>query len=111
MFDSLYAGALRQLAVPGYAPPEQFPHADWVLVAKCPKSQQDGDGQSVDVYECRWPATFFRMVVHPDADSMGEAQHPVVITTGSGAHEAVEKLVDCITSGMIGFRAYSEAAP
>lgn len=106
MFDFLYAGDRKPLNVPNYSAPEMLPHAEWVHVAHCPKVPADGDGQSVDVYEQRLPATCFKLVVNPDPNSGGGESHPINIGFGSSAHAHVEMLVEQITSGMIGFHPY-----
>jgi hypothetical protein len=89
-----------------YRPPEKFRHGEWELVADMKKAPEDGDGQSVKVFECRMPARFFKLEAMADANSMGEAQAPFVVTTGSGDEMAhlIGELAKAVTQGMIGFK-------
>lgn len=97
----LYQGPGR-LTVPNYRAPERFPHAERVLVAECPKSPEDGDGQAVRVYEERWPATFYQIEVLAGPNSVGELRPACEIRFGSGQHALVNALVEAITTGMCG---------
>jgi len=86
-----------------YNPPERFNHAKEYLVAHYPKDPPDGDGQSCDIYELRMPARFYRLVVHPDPDSIGRPGLPVQISTGSGPEmrNLLASLAEGISEGMI----------
>lgn len=105
--DFLYQGNRRNPGALGdaYQPPEVFPHGEAVLVASLPKAHEDSDGLAVDVYECRLPATFWRLVAKPGPNSMGEMQPGFQITTGSGGDEMLDligRLARLVTDGMIG---------
>lgn len=113
MFASLYSGDRRACPSLGddYKPPETFPHAEDVLVAALPKSREDSDGYAVEVYECRCPATFWKLVAKPTPNSMGEMQPGFVISTGSGGDEMLDligRLARLATEGMIGCDVHSE---
>jgi hypothetical protein len=97
-FEFLYCG--RPLDVPNYSPPEKFCHGNLVLVATCPKTSEDG--HDVEVYEVRYPATFFTIKVLPTQNSVGIDQPGWSMSTGSGAHAIVSALVREICNGMIG---------
>lgn len=103
-FAFLYAGSRTPDLFSGYSPPDQFPHAEWVLVGEIPKQPEDGDGQAVRVFEKRWPATFFRIEAVAGTTSVGDPKEAYTISTGSGMGHLVASLVDAITSGMIGFK-------
>lgn len=89
-----------------YQPPEKFRHGEWELVAEMKKDPEDGDGQSVRVFECRMPARFFKLEAAADANSCGEEQQPFVVTTGSGDEmgHLIGELAKAITQGMLGIK-------
>jgi hypothetical protein len=87
-----------------HKPPARFEHGRDALVAKVPKVN-GGDGQPVEVYECRMPARFYKIKVLPSKNSVGEKKEGYEITTGSGDQmgELTASLAISITEGMIGF--------
>lgn len=78
----------------------------WELVADMAKDPEDGDGQSVKVFECRMPARFFKLEAAAGANSCGEEKQPFVITTGSGDEmgHLIGLLAKAITQGMLGIK-------
>lgn len=63
-----------------YIGPEVFHHAEHTLIAKIPKS--DEDGKDVEIYATLYPALFFRI---EEKDEFGTTEN--IITTGSGDEE------------------------
>lgn len=57
--------------------PAKFRHSDWTLIADLPK--QNPNGRDVLVFEGRYPAQFYKVVVKPDGDKPG-----LIYGTGSG---------------------------
>lgn len=105
-FAFLYAGERRMCQSLGddYKPPESFDHGKDTLVASLPKAHADGDGMAVEVYECRMPATFWRLVAKPTPNSLGEMQPGFEISTGSGGDEMLDligRMARLITEGML----------
>jgi hypothetical protein len=113
-FNFLYSGLeAREKSILGnlhYVGPSQFNHGEWHTIAKIEKDPEDGDGQSVEIQECRMPARFFRLNVLAGNDSMGDPKAGYEVTTGSGYKVGllVVSLAKQISKGMIGFEA-SEA--
>ncbi len=113
MLDFLYNGAdaRDQLIFEGlsYVGPTTFSHGDWHTVATISKSPASGDGQDCEIQECRMPARFFRLLVHPTPDSVGEVKAGWILSTGSG--DEVGKLLVSIakqvSQGMLGWNPYS----
>jgi|GEM_PF-2856218 len=109
LVDQIFAREYKSFATdfhePEYNPPAEFTYAEPVLVATIPKDPLDGDGQHVEIYETRYPATFWEVVVLATQDSMGEMQPGFSISTGSGF--AVGRLAfpiaRAIAEGMLGF--------
>lgn len=107
--DFLYKADKRDQAIFGeilkyYNPPEVFPHGPWALVASLPKNPPDGDGHACEIYECRVPARFFRLVVLPGKNSMGEISPGWAMSTGSGdeAGKLIVQIAKAVTEGMLG---------
>lgn len=102
-----------------YKPPRTFRHGEWELVATIPKN--GNDGQPVEIWECRLPARFFRLVALPASytykidkrrgpgkRTVTVHRKPGVLSTGSG-DERGQLMVDLaleISEGMVGFRAF-----
>ncbi len=61
--------------------PAKFRHAEGTLIADLPKSAHEG--RNVRVFETRCAATFFTVVVLPDADRPG-----IIYESGSGSKMA-----------------------
>jgi hypothetical protein len=82
----------------------KFSHGDWQTVARFEKDREDGDGQAVEIDECRLPARFFRLRVLAAKDSMGKPQPGFVLTTGSGDEVGalMVKLAEAVAGGMVG---------
>lgn len=80
-----------------YKPPERFKHGEWTLVATI--AAENEDGLAVEVYECRVPAEFYRIVALPSADKSGFS-----LGTGSGAgvDELVARMALAIADGTLG---------
>ena len=90
---------------PNYTPPEQFEHGIDALVMSMPKKWPDGDGYAVEVYECRCPAVFFKIVVKPTANSVGRVRPGLELNTGSGGEELrrwVVQTAAMFTEGALG---------
>lgn len=104
LFRSAYCPDEQDKAVFGekYSPPEEFEHAKWYKVADYPK--QGGDGQPAEVYECRWPAQFYKVVALPSTNSVGRRNEGWALSTGSGYEMArlAVKLAEAAADGMIG---------
>jgi hypothetical protein len=85
-----------------YRPPKKFVHGEDTKVATIGKRD---DGQTVEVYECRMPATFFKLKVLPDKDYKGHPLEGYEVSTGSGSEmaELAGRLAVAISEGMIGF--------
>ena len=103
-FASLYNGNRYEHEMQGlggeYNPPEQFEYGKDALVAKL---KGEGDGQDVEIYECRLPATFFKIKVLSTPDSLGREQDGYEITTGSRMHKLTCEIAKAISEGMIEF--------
>lgn len=66
-----------------YKPPKKFEHGKDTLVVSIPKVE-NGDGHPVEIWECRMPATFYRVRVLPSKNSCNEAKPGFELSTGSG---------------------------
>lgn len=93
-----------------YNPPHKFRHGKWEEIARL-EQPEDSDGNPVTIYECRYPARFFKLVVHPSQNSIGEPSQGYEITTGSGNEMGAlaVQLARQIADGMIGFH-HTEAS-
>ena len=97
-FDAEMSGLGRE-----YKPPEKFQHYKEELVAEL-KSENDSDGQDVEVYETRMPATYYRIKVLSTPNSMGVEQKDYEITTSSSMHKLTCELAKAIAEGKIRIR-------
>lgn len=73
----------------------------------CALYQGVGDGQNVEVYISKLPATFYTINVLGGHNSVDEYQAPYSIGTGSGGRELAEyvnKTAEMIAGGMLGFK-------
>jgi hypothetical protein len=118
LFSLLLAGMYdpdeRDRAIFGeyYAPEvEEFEHAAWHMVARIPKT--GGDGQPVEIDECRMPARFFRLRALPDVAGSGRPRPAFALTTGSGDEmgQLMVTLGRVIAAGMVGLAADDEVTP
>src|SRR3990167_4274391 len=92
LFGPLYKPDARDRAIFGeyYVPEaEPFEHGAWHVVARIPKS--GGDGQPVEIDECRMPARFFRLRALADVDGGGRPRRGFALSTGSG--DAMGRLI------------------
>lgn len=80
---------------------DEFPHGQDVLVARYPKTHEDG--QPVDVYVCALPARFYQLEVPASADSGGQSRPGYRIETGSGNHcqVMVAMIAEALAGGML----------
>lgn len=92
----------RRLFGEQYAPPEKFEHGEWHKVAEYPKTT--GDGQACEIYECRMPARFFKLVALDSANSIDKPRAGFALSTGSGdgVGTLMVSLAKAIADGMIG---------
>lgn len=92
-----------------YCGPATFKHGEWRTVAKVPKIT-GGDGQDVEIQECRLPARFYRLIACPGPNSVGRQQKGFVLSTGSGYEmgELIVRIAKEIGKGMIGWSSYQE---
>lgn len=100
--DASDYGAIAGLAWIG---PNTFTPHEWTTVARVDK-RAGGDGQSVTIQECAMPARFFRLVVDPSPNSIGNAQSGYIINTGSLCRDistVLAPMARLIADGMIGF--------
>lgn len=104
IMESMYLPDDRDRAVFGerYSPPERFTHGEWHMVARYEKV--GGDGQAVEVDECRMPASFFRIRVLPGVNSIGEPTSGYTLSTGSGMERLAHEIASAACEGMIGIR-------
>lgn len=102
IFQSLYDASSPVKSLPYYKPTKSFAHGAYVLVCRI---EGEGDGQTVEVYEMRLPATFYTVKVLEGRNSIGQPQKAFEITTGSGKEmgELAGRLAVEIAKGMIGF--------
>ena len=86
-----------------YKPPRKFEHGKEYLVAELKKDPPHGDGQDVQIFECRMPARFFKMVALPSPNSIGEPQTSFKVSTGSGGEvaELLVQFANAVTTGMM----------
>lgn len=91
-------------ALPGYAPPAEFPHGEWALIADVPADW--ADGRAVQIYEARYPARFFRIEVAESAKGPG-----MILTTGSGEGEMAADLAKALASGRLSVRSVATEPP
>ena len=111
LFGPLYTPDARDLAIFGeyYVPDaEQFEHGAWRVVARIPKA--GGDGQPVEIDECRMPARFFRIRALAATDGIGQHRAAFALSTGSG--DAMGRLMmelgQAIAQGMVGLASEEE---
>lgn len=104
LFPSLYSPDARDAALFGdhYAPPERFSHGGWHKVAEFPKTAEDG--QPCEIYECRYPARFFKLVALESRNSIDEPKTGFALSTGSGDEVGalMVALATQIAGGMVG---------
>lgn len=104
MFDALYCYDVRNQRVLNgldYIGPDTFKHCEWYTVARI--SSGEGDGQDVEIQECRMPARFYRLIAHPTPNSVGEMSRGFTLSTGSGDEvgELLVALSKQVAQGMI----------
>lgn len=106
MFDFLYETDERDREIFGdaYCPPEKFEHGQWHTVARYEKDDEGGDGQPVEIDECRMPARFFRLRALPSTNSVNEPVAPFCLSSGSGDEvgRLFVQLAKAITRAMVG---------
>lgn len=92
-----------------YEGPKVFSHGDWHTVAKL-EADAESDGQNCEIQECRLPARFFRLLVHPTPNSVGKTQEGWILSTGSGDEggAAIVRVAKLVVQGMIGWHPYSQ---
>lgn len=103
-FDALYTSTPEDSQMFGayyIYDPEPFKHGEWRHVATFPKT--GGDGQQVEIDECRWPARFYRLRVIAGPNSVGEMRQGFTLSTGSGSvmGKLMVKLAHEIAIGMV----------
>lgn len=76
-------------------------HHDWRTERSYPKSPPDGDGQEADVQVARYPAAFYRVVVHEGSDSVGGIKPGFVLATGSGMSKLAHEIAKAVSEGML----------
>lgn len=78
---------------------------DWNLCARFEKVP-GSDGQSVEIYDSRWPARFYRLRALPDKNSIGAEVLGFTLSTGSGREmaELMVQLAKAISQGMVAMR-------
>ncbi len=114
MFDTLYKGNdardQRIFTDMDYQPPEFFSHGGWHTAVKVPRPYPGSDGQDCEIQECRLPSRFFRLIVHPTPNSMGEPREGWILSTGSGDESGavIAQVAHLVSQGMIGWHPYSE---
>lgn len=105
MLDALYKPDVRDRSIFGanYTPPEKFAHGEWVTVARFEK-EPGGDGQPVEIDECRMPARFFRLRALDSTNSVGDPKPGFSLSTGSGDEmgRLMARLATEIAAGMVG---------
>ena len=101
--DFLYNGNAGDISNVNYNPPAHFPHGKWVLVGSFNK-EKGSDGQDVEIYEEKWPASFFKVVVKDTENSLGKVVRGFVLGTGSGSEvgELAFEIGQSIADGMLG---------
>lgn len=81
-----------------YKPPEEFTHGQWFLIATFTGI---GDGQTVEVWEARFPARFYRIKALPGKRSDGKKVDGFELGTGSGEEELAAAIARAISRGML----------
>lgn len=76
--NSLPLERIKEYLVPE---PVDFELFEWKLVAEVP--QLGSDGHPVQVFECRAPARFYKVVALPSKNSVGDCQMGFELHTGS----------------------------
>jgi hypothetical protein len=104
LFGFLYQDDGRGISNIGnnYKPPKTFRHGEWELVADMKKDPENGDGQSVKIFECRMPARFYKIEAGSDVNSVGKKNTPFALSTGSGMEILAGEIAKAITQGMLG---------
>lgn len=92
-----------------YRAPPRIEYGVETVVAYYPKAS--GDGQPVEILECRMPARFYRLRALPSTNSGGDPIPGFELSTGSGDEVAklVATLAQAITEGMLGLYTGPEA--
>jgi hypothetical protein len=106
IFDFLYNEELPiKCLAELYTPPKHFEYGVRYAVANIPK-ESGSDGQDCVIYEERWPARFFTLVVKDTANSVGEIEQGFTMSTGSGDEmgELIAEIAIAISQGMLGLR-------
>ena len=76
-------------------------HHEWRTERTYPKTPPDGDGQEADVQVARYPAAFYRVVVHEGSNSVGESEPGFVLATGSGMSKLAHEIAKAVSEGML----------
>lgn len=104
--EALYDPDERDRAIFGehYISGGPFVYGEWRLVARFQK--RGGDGQDVEIDECRMPARFFRLRALAGRDSVDGALPAFTLSTGSGDEvgQLMVALAQQIVMGMVGLR-------
>jgi hypothetical protein len=105
-FDALYGarGSGRNAGIDAaYSPPARFVHAEMARVARFAAR---GDGQDVEVYEARWPASFWTIEALDTPHSGGVDKEGFGLSTGSGfeAGKLAFAIARAIAAGKLGLR-------
>lgn len=105
IFDDMYAEVPKIFGNHLVWDGQPFVHGEWKRVAHVPKAPVAGDGQPVDIYECRMPARFYKMVVLEADNSIGKRNPGGVISSGSGEDmgRLFYRLALKFAEGMAGF--------
>ena len=99
----LLHGHRRSLAkLKDYLVPEpvDFELWEWKLIAEVP--QLGGDGHPVQIFECRCPSSFFKLVALPSKNSVGTHKLGFELQTGTGMEWWVVETALDIAEGMVG---------
>jgi hypothetical protein len=106
--QQFYDAAIKSLG-DHYRPQDSYDHGEWKLVAALEAESEDG--KACRVYESRWPARFFKVMVDPGSNWNGRPQAGVRISTGSGQEmgELAGSLAIAISQGMVTVEVYCRA--
>jgi hypothetical protein len=89
-----------------YQSPKNVTREQWREWVKVASFKGDGDGQDCELYELRMPARFYKLIVLPGLNSIGELQPGYEVITGSGLQMGILLMWIAreVARGMIGFR-------
>ena len=112
MFENTYPPYDHERAIFGdaWCGPELYEHGKECLVARY-LSEDDSDGQSVEIYCTPMPARFYTIRALEGPNSIGEIQPGFEFETGSSMAQLAADIGQAVADGMLGLRTEPAACP